>query len=687
MAVSYTSLLGLALPSTGEWVGTWGTNQNNYITEYLDAAIAGAQVISGSQTAVTLSTANGTSLSQAGTGATGSAQYAVIRCTGNPASLLTITAPATSKSYIIINATSTSQNVKIVAAGPTTGVTVGPGKTTTVVWNGSDFVTASFLTVNLATDVTGVLPTANGGTGLSTFVANQVFYPSSSSVVAQSANLTFDGSTLAVNSVSVGRGGGGVASNTVVGSGALAANTVGAQITAVGNGALAVNTASFVTAVGYQALNANTTAVWNTAIGGQAAAANTTGQYITAVGYQALYNSITGDQQTAVGNQAMYYMRGSNNTAVGMQAMLGSPTPASNTGTNNTAIGRYTLYLLTSGSENTAVGTQAAYNIASGNAVTAIGHQAMYYMVGGSNTAVGAQAMQGSTTPANNTGIENTAVGRYALTALTSGQYNIAVGHAALLSQTSGSYNTAIGNSALREALTSNNNTAVGFSAGYGMRGGANTVFGKEALYGSATPANNTGTFNTAIGEAALNGMTSGTRNTTLGYQSGRYITSGSKNTVVGSFDGNQGGLDIRTASNYVVLSDGDGNPRAYWDGANATFNGGLTLTARLKTAVGTVVSGLTITPTSDDCNQYNITSLNNPATIAAPSGSPVDGQKLLIRIVDDGTARALTWNAIYRVIGTILPTTTVATKTTYVGCVYNSANAAWDVVAVTTQV
>jgi hypothetical protein len=71
---------------------------------------------------------------------------------------------------------------------------------------------------------------------------------------------------------------------------------------------------------------------------------------------------------------------------------------------------------------------------------------------------------------------------------------------------------------------------------------------------------------------------------------------------------------------------------------------------------------------------------------IAAPSGTPTNGQRLLIRIKDNGTARALTWNAIYRVIGVTLPTTTTANKTIYVGCIYNSADSTWDVVAETEQ-
>jgi len=140
MPTTYTSLLGLALPATGELSGTWGSTVNDFITQYLDSSVEGTQTISGSQTAVTLSVANGTSLSQAGSSATGSAQFAIINCTGNPASLLTVTAPASSRQYIVINATSTSQSVKIVGVGPTTGVTLVSGEKTIVAWNGSDFV-------------------------------------------------------------------------------------------------------------------------------------------------------------------------------------------------------------------------------------------------------------------------------------------------------------------------------------------------------------------------------------------------------------------------------------------------------------------------------------------------------------------------------------------------------------------
>jgi hypothetical protein len=181
MPTSYTSLLGLALPVTGELSGTWGDTVNDYITNYLDSSVAGTQTISGSQTAVTLSKTTGSALSQAGSGSTGSSQYMIINCTGNPASLLTITAPAASKPYIVINGTSTSQSVKIVGAGPTTGVTLISGERAIVAWNGSDFVKV--------------------GTSAAAAGSNTQVQFNSSGNLAGSANLTFDGTTLTANDI------------------------------------------------------------------------------------------------------------------------------------------------------------------------------------------------------------------------------------------------------------------------------------------------------------------------------------------------------------------------------------------------------------------------------------------------------------------------------------------------------
>jgi trimeric autotransporter adhesin len=92
------------------------------------------------------------------------------------------------------------------------------------------------------------------------------------------------------------------------------------------------------------------------------------------------------------------------------------------------------------------------------------------------------------------------------------------------------------------------------------------------------------------------------------------------------------------------------------------------------------------LTPDFSSYDIYAITGLTTALTINAPTGTPVDGNKLIFRILDNGTARALTWDATYTVIGVTLPTTTTASKTTYVGCIYNANNTRWDVIAVTTQ-
>jgi hypothetical protein len=78
-----------------------------------------------------------------------------------------------------------------------------------------------------------------------------------------------------------------------------------------------------------------------------------------------------------------------------------------------------------------------------------------------------------------------------------------------------------------------------------------------------------TGYENIGIGQEAGYGITTGIRNTLIGDDCGSLITTGGSNTVIGRFTGNSGGLDIRTASNYIVLSDGAGNIRVYHDGTN----------------------------------------------------------------------------------------------------------------------
>lgn len=121
--------------------------------------------------------------------------------------------------------------------------------------------------------------------------------------------------------------------------------------------------------------------------------------------------------------------------------------------------------------------------------------------------------------------------------------------------------------------------------------------------------------------------------------------------------------------------------------GGFPTINGTATLTnKRIDPRVTSAASASSLTPSIATADVYAYTALAANLTINAPTGTPVDGNKLLFRLLDNGVARTLTWNATYTAIGVTLPTTTTASKTTYVGCIYNAANTRWDVVAVTTQ-
>jgi hypothetical protein len=172
------------------------------------------------------------------------------------------------------------------------------------------------------------------------------------------------------------------------------------------------------------------------------------------------------------------------------------------------------------------------------------------------------------------------------------GSNNVALGDAALGSNVSGASNVAIGGDALT-ANTASGNIAVGFQAAYSNTTGTqNTFTGTYSGYSNTTANNNTGygydslllnvtgAFNTATGHGTLRSSTA-SYNTAFGYQAGRLITTGSKNTIIGGYNGNQDGLDIRTSSNNIVLSDGDGNPRVLVDSSGNVGIGTSSLNAR----------------------------------------------------------------------------------------------------------
>lgn len=106
----------------------------------------------------------------------------------------------------------------------------------------------------------------------------------------------------------------------------------------------------------------------------------------------------------------------------------------------------------------------------------------------------------------------------------------------------------------------------------------------------------------------------------------------------------------------------------------------------RIDPRVVSTTTASTLTPDVSAGDIYAYTALGSALTINAPIGTPVNGDKLIFRFLDNGTAQTLTWNATYTVINVTLPTTTTISKTTYVGCIYNTNNTRWDVLSVMTQ-
>ena len=193
------------------------------------------------------------------------------------------------------------------------------------------------------------------------------------------------------------------------------------------------------------------------------------------------------------------------------------------------------------------------------------------------------------------TGNYNTALGAYAATATTTGQANSFSGYSAGARNTTGSYNSVVGYNAYADPLllgtfgTGSYNCALGNATLISNTTGAgNIAIGTQSL-----GANTTGSYSTSVGyNAGL--VVVGATNAFFGYNAGSTMTSGNYNVIIGSYTGASTPI-ANSGSNYIVLSDGQANVRAYWNGANATFNGGLAVTGTLSSTLDATIYGLTV--------------------------------------------------------------------------------------------
>lgn len=104
------------------------------------------------------------------------------------------------------------------------------------------------------------------------------------------------------------------------------------------------------------------------------------------------------------------------------------------------------------------------------------------------------------------------------------------------------------------------------------------------------------------------------------------------------------------------------------------------------KTRTQTVSSAATVTADADNDETVLITAQAVGLTLANPTGTPNEDQKMQYRIKDNGSAQTITFGAQFRAIGVTLPTTTVAGKYTRLGCIWNATDSKWDVVVVSQE-
>lgn len=156
MASSYTTLLGLVLPTTGELTNTWGTTVNSSLTQLIEDSIAGSTSQSVAGGDWTLTTTAG--------GVSNQARLAILIATGAPATTRYIYAPQLSKMYVVVNNCTDQSSVYIrggTSSSYTTGVEIEALGSALVAWDSTanDFVKI-----------------AGGGGGAAGTGANQIFF-------------------------------------------------------------------------------------------------------------------------------------------------------------------------------------------------------------------------------------------------------------------------------------------------------------------------------------------------------------------------------------------------------------------------------------------------------------------------------------------------------------------------------
>ena len=351
---------------------------------------------------------------------------------------------------------------------------------------------------------------------------------------------------------------------------------------------------------------------------------------------------------SSAGGDSAVRIKPVDNIIISQEATSGEALPSNSSG--NVILG-FAAGVLTTSNSNVFIGKNVGKNTV-GN---------------GTNTAVGTSALRGSTS-ATVSGNGNTAIGQQAMREISGGDDNTCVGKQAARSITSGVKNTCIGEGVAINTLTNENgNTLLGSDANL-----TDNVDYAIAIGASATVnTSNTMCIGGSSSQSRINSIYTGATSTCdLGSTSRKFkdihlsgsLVCGSNNTVVNFSSTTPGIGDVLRAGSTTVSG---------WE---------------KRVMITQITNQGTYTPNVNVTDQLNIIDQAQAFTIANPTGSPSEAQRLTIRAKCDGTNRGITWGNIYRPMGIALPSTLVSNKSLYLGLIYNGADTKWDLVSSSQQ-
>lgn len=395
----------------------------------------------------------------------------------------------------------------------------------------------------------------------------------------------------------------------------------------------------------------------NYKLGDDALSSVSNGSDCIAIGDHSVDSNISAVGVIGIGSNSCRYLRGNYNIGLGFNACRGTTTPADNTAWNCIGIGWNSLINLKDASNQIVIGIDCATNLeSSGESVyigdkagqycgtapcsnTAIGWGSQRYCTANFNTSVGDGCMHGIEN--ESVGGFNTAYGYYALDGIGDGQFNVAVGPRSLDGQArtvpvDGDNNIAIGYYPLYTLSTGNSNVAIGQNAAYSlsvqnhclalgadamyyMRGEQNIAIGRGSMWGSSTPANNTGGYNIGVSELTLRNLTSGSYNVAMQYNALNALTEGIRNIAIG----HSAGASNQTGSDCVYIGSHAGE---FETGSNKLFIDGYNRSNETDGRLNSLIYG-EFNQTRSNQNLYlgaNVTVREN-LTVAKKLTLPVD--------------------------------------------------------------